>query len=769
LNVQTNRTALDVAREYCRRGWAVVPVPHRAKNPGFLEWQKLRLTETDLPTRFNGCPQNVGVLLGEPSRWLVDVDLDHPLAVKLGPLFLPTTGAVFGRAGKPRSHWIFRVSAPVNTKQHEWKNPATKKAEMIVELRSTGGQTVFPGSVHESGEPIEWQEGGEPAVVSPDELVAAVERIAETVLAELGEFKKQTPAKTRIACSEPPDRERVLSALAALHPSRADSRGDWIKVGMALHSFDESLLSEWERWSQQSPKYREGEPARKWQSFQRSGVTVRSLFWMAIEDGWRPPKSHASTAFDTGSGPSAAPGAVTNGTPTKECFIPAPMPEIISRINSATDKWPRAAGGALFVHEQETGIAWIGDAASMFGYIGSKAGHPPKFHRDPGAHSKAEVFAEFKRMAISYGSVEVLPHEPTQPDSYYACEFPPAGNGDALRTLVDRFCPATPIDSDLILAFLVTPFWGGRGGSRPVFALTSDHGRGTGKSTAVAVNGRLAGGVIELSMNEDPEVIKQRLLSPDGITKRIACLDNAKTSRFSWADLEALVTSPTVSGKRLYVGEASRPNNLVWALTLNGVSLATDMAQRSVIIKLDRPQHCATWAEETYRFVDDNRTALIGDCLAFLRSERKVLPAYSRWGAWEHDVLSRLPEPAEAQKVIIERQGVSDCEREEAEVVEEFFRGQLAELQYSPSTDRVFMPSTVTCDWYCRATNERHSTIGASRWLNQQIDEGKLPSLTTNRCKTHGRGFVWIGEESGQDAHVKTDLEARLSTQRRLT
>jgi hypothetical protein len=462
-------------------------------------------------------------------------------------------------------------------------------------------------------------------------------------------------------------------------------------------------------------------------------------------------------------------GAVTNGTPTKGGFISAPMPEIISRINSATDKWPRASGGALFVHEQETGIAWIGDAASMFGYIGSKAGHPPKFHRDPGAHSKAEVFAEFRRLAMSYGSVEVLPHEPPLPDSYYACEFPPVGNGDALRTLVNRFCPATPIDSDLILAFLVTSFWGGRGGSRPVFAITSDHGRGTGKSTAVAVNGRLGGGVIELSMNENPEVIKQRLLSPDGITKRIACLDNAKTSRFSWADLESLVTSPIISGKRLYVGEASRPNYLVWALTLNGISLATDMAQRSVIIKLGRPQHCATWAEDTYQFVDENRRALIGDCLGFLRSERRPLPGYSRWGAWEHDVLSRLPEPAEASKVIIERQGVSDCEREEAEVVEEFIRGQLAELQYTPGADRVFIPSTVTGEWFNQATNERHSTIAASRWLNQQIDEGKLSSLTTNRCKTYGRGFVWIGEEAGPDAPVKTDLEARLATKRRPT
>ncbi len=38
---------------------------------------------------------------------------------------------------------------------------------MIVELRSTGCQTVFPGSVHPSGGLIEWSSNGEPAEVDP--------------------------------------------------------------------------------------------------------------------------------------------------------------------------------------------------------------------------------------------------------------------------------------------------------------------------------------------------------------------------------------------------------------------------------------------------------------------------------------------------------------------------------------------------------------------------------------------------------------------------
>lgn len=131
----------SAAYQYTRNGWRVVPIPHMSKNPGDAfgrGWEQARLTETDLPQYFNGKPGNIGVLLGEPSGWLIDIDLDHPRAVELAPSMLPPTPAVFGRESKKRSHWIYFASAPVATKK--WKS---KSAGMIVELRSTGGQTVF--------------------------------------------------------------------------------------------------------------------------------------------------------------------------------------------------------------------------------------------------------------------------------------------------------------------------------------------------------------------------------------------------------------------------------------------------------------------------------------------------------------------------------------------------------------------------------------------------------------------------------------------------
>ena len=96
---QNGKAVITAAGQYVERGWSVVPVPHRSKNPGFHSWQQLRLAEADLPEHFNGRPQNIGVLLGEPSGWLIDVDLDHPRAVELAEQFLPPTPAVGCRPG----------------------------------------------------------------------------------------------------------------------------------------------------------------------------------------------------------------------------------------------------------------------------------------------------------------------------------------------------------------------------------------------------------------------------------------------------------------------------------------------------------------------------------------------------------------------------------------------------------------------------------------------------------------------------------------------
>jgi len=219
MNATDSSAVLDHALGYARRGWSVIPVPYRSKNPGVKGWERLRLTESDLPQRFNGGPQNIGLLTGEPSGWIVDVDLDHPRAVALADELLPPTPAIFGRPGKIRSYRLYRVTGPLATLKKKSKSDG-----MIIELRSTGCQTVIPPSTHESGEPITWETpGAEPAPVDPEALRAAVVRIGDTVLAELGERPAPRPRKQRCPNPSPlhttaaavPPTDRVAQCLRA--------------------------------------------------------------------------------------------------------------------------------------------------------------------------------------------------------------------------------------------------------------------------------------------------------------------------------------------------------------------------------------------------------------------------------------------------------------------------------------------------------------------------------------------------------------------------
>jgi len=103
--------SLDASRDYLRRGYYPIPIPPRTKGPVLNGWQNLRLAEAELPSHFIGdC--NIGLLLGEPSGWLIDVDLDCREAIELADKYLPHTDAVSGRPSSPRSHrWYIAEGA----------------------------------------------------------------------------------------------------------------------------------------------------------------------------------------------------------------------------------------------------------------------------------------------------------------------------------------------------------------------------------------------------------------------------------------------------------------------------------------------------------------------------------------------------------------------------------------------------------------------------------------------------------------------------------
>ncbi|MBX3406393.1 MAG: bifunctional DNA primase/polymerase [Phycisphaeraceae bacterium] len=205
--VSTRPHALEAAKALVVRGFAVIPVPARSKRPVLDGWPGLRIAPEQLDEHFADPSMNIGILLGEPSGGVVDIDLDDPLAVELADQYLAPTGAVFGRESRPRSHRLYRVTGRAS--RRTWKFPPQPRGtgsaageaaaaaaagppvpvpwgSMIVELRGDGQQTIGPGSVHPSGEQVKWDEDGEPAEVEAPVLEAGAAALARAVLVRRG-------------------------------------------------------------------------------------------------------------------------------------------------------------------------------------------------------------------------------------------------------------------------------------------------------------------------------------------------------------------------------------------------------------------------------------------------------------------------------------------------------------------------------------------------------------------------------------------------------
>jgi archaellum biogenesis ATPase FlaH len=177
----------DAAHYALKCSYSPIPIPRGAKSPVFSEWTQARYDHDDIATLFEDEP-NIGILLGQPSDGLIDVDLDTPEAVELAGRLLPETSMIHGRPSALCSHFWYQVPIGECPATAKYVDPTDRAS--LVELRSTGSQTIVPPSIHPSGEKLRWLEPHRNEVwsvppsigTSGDELSGCVAALAAATL-----------------------------------------------------------------------------------------------------------------------------------------------------------------------------------------------------------------------------------------------------------------------------------------------------------------------------------------------------------------------------------------------------------------------------------------------------------------------------------------------------------------------------------------------------------------------------------------------------------
>lgn len=450
--------------------------------------------------------------------------------------------------------------------------------------------------------------------------------------------------------------------------------------------------------------------------------------------------------------------------------------DIIATVHRATGDWPRVCAGLLFATDEtpegelpnkeviryldgqgadaklmtwlrkRARVEWCGREVSALDREGKRN---PLTRGE--LHRALEMDAPYR-----YDAVEMLPHQPQRPQTYYACGSVPSGKGSALAEFMNLLNPDTAADADMLCAALVTPGWGGAPGTRPGFVITSDHGVGSGKTaTAVALSNVWRGAVRLQPETEDWATTVQRLLSNAALVQRIVLIDNLR-GKLSSGSIESAITEEVISGKRMYYGEFSRPNTLTWILTVNVAELSRDLADRCVVIRIGAPRHGVDFKAQVADLLGRRHHELIADCLGFLRSKPccEISQANrDRFQSWQDAVLAKFPNGDALAAEIIARHLVIDADSSEAQDAAEAIEGLLRARGHCPVHDKVFLP---TKDLYEHMGEDLgvRSKHGLTRKLRALCQHAPLRRVESYRHAYFGRGFLW-GTESNIDAPVR--------------
>src|SRR5919112_1457257 len=582
-----------------RRGVAVIPVPAGEKNPGRPGWEALRITEEEIPGYWtNG--QNVGLLCGEPSGGRVDVDLDADEALKIAGRFLPPT-ITSGRESRPHSHWWY--VAP-EAESRDWKDTDGSK---LVELRSTGRQTLVKPSTHPDGDAYIWHPGLEMEEISAGDLVARCRELATATLIARhipttgGRHDFALPLAGFLLRAGRLDKKMTLKLLlagwhaagAASHEAVRDlegivsdtaeelEAGEPVTGGPTLEDYVPGivrLLCKWWGWEREiQPKAKDDEKEERRNQADR-------LIGYALDD--------VQELFVDQHG---APHALIEGEPvplTSRCYSWLRRLMWEEEGRSVSGEYLKMAAGTLSAHAEFSGLVreLYTRAAWHEGFLYFEL-RPGKVVRvGPGGWTfEANPPVLFRR----YVNLKALP----DPEA--------GGSLDVLDELVNL---KSERDRRLFKAYLVTLPLEHVG--RPIF--NASGAMGSGKTTIQRLIKRLLDPTAPETVRFDPRDFLQKAMHA-----YIVMADNQNTIP-EWASdtLCRLVTGEADSKRRLYTDDEDFIIELRRAVLLNGINVPTDrgdVLDRSLVVELERiPDGERKTEEELWERFESEHPKLLG-------------------------------------------------------------------------------------------------------------------------------------------------------------
>lgn len=152
--------------------------------------------------------------------------------------------------------------------------------------------------------------------------------------------------------------QRILDALYYIDPESVTYE-EWIHIGMALKdasNFESVGLEDWTEWSRRDPgRFHEGECERKWNSFRSEGITKATLFYTAIEQGWKYNSTDKNLDWDVWIDVDEEPELTNNGkmlyTFLKSVYNRNDRVNFVldAEYNKEKDKWhPKSMGNSAF-------------------------------------------------------------------------------------------------------------------------------------------------------------------------------------------------------------------------------------------------------------------------------------------------------------------------------------------------------------------------------------------------------------------------------------